>query len=60
MGLLSHFPLFDGLALLGPDLTRVRLRKAINQLGESGNGLSKKGLKALEKDYTARYGSRID
>jgi glutamyl-tRNA synthetase len=53
-------PLFDGLALLGPDLTRMRLRRALVILGESGNGLSKKGLKSLEKEYTSRYGNRID
>ena len=53
-------PLFDGLALLGPDLTRMRLRRALEILGESGNGLSKKGLKSLEKDYASRYGNRID
>ncbi len=53
-------PLFDGLALLGPDLTRMRLRRALEILGESGNGLSKKGLKYLENDYASRYGNRID
>ena len=53
-------PLFDGLALLGPDLTRMRLRRALEILGESGNGLSKKGLKSLEKEYASRYGNRID
>ena len=53
-------PLFDGLALLGPDLTRMRLRRALEILGKSGNGLSKKGLKSLEKDYASRYGNRID
>ena len=53
-------PLFDGMTLLGPDLSRVRLRKALNQLSESGVGLSKKGLKALEKEYRSSYGERID
>ncbi len=53
-------PLFDGLALLGPDLARMRLRRAMEILGESGKGLSKKGLKSLEKDYSFRYGKRID
>ena len=53
-------PLFDGLSLLGPDLARMRLRRALELLGESGNGLSKKGLKSLEKYYASRYGNRID
>ncbi len=53
-------PLFDGMALLGPDLTRMRLRQALDILGEAGNGLSKKGLKSLEKEYASRYGNRID
>ena len=53
-------PLFDGMALLGPDLSRIRLRKALNQLSEAGSGLSKKGLKALEKEYRTSYGERID
>ena len=53
-------PLFDGMTLLGPDLSRVRLRKALNQLSEAGSGLSKKGLKALEKEYRISYGERID
>ena len=44
-------PLFDGMALLGPDLSRVRLRIALNKLSEAGSGLSKKGLKSLEKEY---------
>ena len=53
-------PLFDGMALLGPDLCRMRIRKALDQLNEAGSGLSKKGLKALEKEYRATYGERID
>jgi hypothetical protein len=48
------------MTLLGPDLSRVRLRKALNQLSETGCGLSKKGLKALEKEYRTSYGERID
>ena len=58
---LSGFPpLFDGMTLLGPDLTRIRVRKALHQLSEAGFGLSKKGLKALEKEYRSSYGERID
>ena len=53
-------PLFDGMALLGPDLSRVRLRIALNKLSEAGSGLSKKGLKSLEKEYRSAYGKRID
>ena len=53
-------PLFDGMALLGPDLSRVRLRIALNKLSEAVSGLSKKGLKSLEKEYRSAYGKRID
>jgi glutamyl-tRNA synthetase len=37
----------DSMALLGPDMTRVRIRHAIDVLG----GVSNKGLKQLEKEY---------
>jgi glutamyl-tRNA synthetase len=40
-------PLFDSMAILGPDLTRARLRHAVAVAG----GVSKKQLKKLEKDY---------
>lgn len=40
-------PLFDSLALLGRDLTHVRLRSALTVLG----GLSKKEQKALDKSW---------
>ncbi len=53
-------PLFDGMALLGPDLSRVRLRIALEKLSEMNAGLSKKGLKSLEKEYRSLYGNRID
>ena len=53
-------PLFDGMALLGADLTRTRIRKALQLLSENGAGLSKKRLKALEKEYRQSYGNRID
>ena len=53
-------PLFESMAILGSDLCRSRLRKALNVLSEAGHGLSKKGLKALEKEYQAQYGERPD
>jgi len=45
-------PLFDSMAILGPDLTRMRLRRGIQALG----GLSGKQLKKLEKEYAERFG----
>ncbi len=39
-------PLFDSLAFLGPDVTRIRLREALAVLG-----VSKKQAKRLEKQY---------
>ncbi len=53
-------PLFDGIALLGADLTRSRIRKALQFLAENDAGISKKGLKSLEKEYRQSYGKRID
>ncbi len=40
-------PLFESMALLGPDMCRARVRHAINVLG----GVSKKQAKRLEKEY---------
>ena len=40
-------PLFDSMAILGPDICRARLRHALNTLG----GVSKKQVKRLEKEY---------
>lgn len=40
-------PLFDSMALLGPDISRARVRHALNVLG----GVSKKQAKKLEKEY---------
>jgi len=37
----------DSMELLGPDMSRARLREAINILG----GVSKKAMKRLEKEY---------
>ena len=53
-------PLFDSLELLRPDLTRTRIRIALEKLSADGLGLSKKALKKLEKDYANQYGNRID
>ena len=39
-------PLFDSMVFLGPDLTRVRLREAINAVG-----ISKKQAKRFEKQH---------
>ena len=40
-------PLFDCMMILGPDITRARVRHALNALG----GVSKKQTKRLEKQY---------
>ena len=53
-------PIFDSMRILGQDLVRLRLRKALELLTTEGAGLSKKGLKALEKEYRSKYGERID
>ena len=44
---------FDLAVLLGPDQTRIRLRKALELLG----GVSKKGVKRLEKSYQQAVGA---
>ncbi len=46
-GSTASFSVFDAMGLLGPDMSRARLRHAIEVLG----GVSKKGLKKLEKKY---------
>lgn len=40
-------PLFDSMSILGPDISRARIKRAIDVLG----GVSKKQAKKLEKDY---------
>lgn len=40
-------PLFDAMMILGPDITRARVRYALNTMG----GVSKKKAKILEKEY---------
>ena len=42
-------PLFDSMSLLGADMTRARVRHALNAIG----GVSKKQLKKLDKQYAA-------
>ena len=42
-------PLFDTMIIVGPDVTRARVRHALTALG----GVSKKQAKKLEKDYRA-------
>ncbi|WP_370979208.1 glutamate--tRNA ligase [Agaribacterium sp. ZY112] len=48
-GSTSSFSVMDGAALLGPDLSRARLRHAVNVLGGAG----KKVMKRYEKEYAA-------
>jgi len=51
-GTASSFSVVDSMELLGPDLARMRLRRAIEVLG----GVSKKQAKKLEKDWRALQG----
>jgi glutamyl-tRNA synthetase len=46
-GSTASFSVFDAMILLGPDMSRARIRHALDVLG----GVSKKGLKKLEKEY---------
>ncbi len=46
-GTSASFSVVDSMELLGPDMSRARLRDAIEVLG----GVSKKALKKLEKEY---------
>jgi|SRR5690554_3371688 len=48
-GTTASFSVMDAMVLLGPDMSRARLRQAVNLLGEPG----KKQLKKLEKAYAA-------
>jgi glutamyl-tRNA synthetase len=45
----ASFSVVDSMELLGPDMSRARIRHAIEVLG----GVSKKSMKQLEKDYQA-------
>jgi glutamyl-tRNA synthetase len=47
-------PLFQSMEILGSDLARVRIRRAVDALG----GLSSKRLKAVEKEYESLFGPR--
>ncbi len=46
-GTSASFSVVDSMELLGPDMSRARVRHALDALG----GVSKKALKRLEKDY---------
>lgn len=46
-GSTASFSVFDAMVLLGPDMTRARIRHAIEALG----GVSKKAMKRFEKVY---------
>jgi glutamyl-tRNA synthetase len=48
-GSAASFSVFDAMVLLGPDMSRARIRHAIEILG----GVSKKAMKRLEKTYEA-------
>lgn len=48
----SSTPMFETMALIGPDLTRARVRAAFNASG----GLSKKRLKDVERRYRELFG----
>jgi glutamyl-tRNA synthetase len=47
-------PLFQSMEILGSDMVRMRLKRAMDALG----GISSKKLKALEKEFAALYGRR--
>jgi len=47
----ASFSVVDAMELLGPDMSRARIRHAIEVLG----GVSKKALKQLEKDYAGLH-----
>lgn len=43
----NSFSVLDSMEMIGPDMSRARVRHAVSVLG----GVSKKGMKKLEKDY---------
>jgi glutamyl-tRNA synthetase len=47
-------PLFDSMAILGADMTRARVRHALNALG----GVSKKQAKRLDSEYRSLQGGK--
>ena len=50
----TSIPLFDSISILGSDMVRMRLRRAVEALG----GISSKKRKELEKRYEALFGPR--
>ena len=46
-GTANSFSVLDSMEILGPDMSRARVRHAVDVLG----GVSKKGMKKLEKEY---------
>jgi len=48
-GTTASFSVMDSMTILGPDMTRARLRHAVEVLG----GISKKQMKKLEKEFRA-------
>jgi len=50
----ASFSVVDSMELLGPDMSRMRIRHAIEVLG----GVSKKAMKLLEKEYQALDGGK--
>lgn len=55
-GKATSTPMFDTMAVLGPDITRARVRNALDATG----GVSKKRLKDLEKRYQALFRATDD
>ena len=51
----ASFSVVDSMELLGPDMSRARVRHAIEVLG----GVSKKAMKRLEKEYQALRRARL-
>lgn len=49
-------PLFDTMSILGPDISRTRIRRAIDLLG----GVGKKKVKTLEREYEVLFRSTGD
>lgn len=47
-------PLFASMEVLGPDMVRMRIRRAIDAMG----GISGKKMKKLEKEYQSKFGGR--
>ena len=48
-GTANSFSVLDSMEMIGPDMSRARVRHAIEVLG----GISKKGMKKLDKEYRA-------